>query len=671
MDFRRGIASLFLMLFFQAALAQGSKLKPVSEEELKMTVYAKDSAAPAIYLNKYRETYFDYTEEDGFIIVNEYTERIKILNKTGLDYATKKISSYKRDQDKELITEVWGKTHNLENGTVDIEKLEKSAIFEREVSEHFDETAFTMPNVQVGSVVEWGYKLISPFYKIDDLILQEDIPVVDYYARIATPSPFTFSRMRRGFFDIKPEEKVEHRTLSMSHYQKGAFGYSTHASRYNQVMSFTEIIAEYKKNDIPALKEEPYIDNLQNYRMSIVYELVSTEFQKGEKKEYATTWEKVAESIFKHPDFGPHLENTSYLFEIVKDIKENNTTDEAKIDAALQVVKSKLTWNGEYRVLVDNNLRKVLKEGVGNSAEINLILVALLRECGFEANPVVISTKSNGLPLFPTLEGFNYVIAGIRSMGKTLLLDATEPLSAVNILPGRVYNWTGRMINKNGISQEINLYETVAPSSETFVTAQLQKDGSLEGSVLQRLVSLEALNFRQAHALHNPEEWRIRELTRYGLESFNDYELKGLEKFEEPLYKSFSFNLDKAADQVGDKLFISPLIFLKLNENPFKSEVRQYPINFDYPFVSEILVNIQIPEEYQVVTLPKDVNLAIPFDAGNFTYTIKEQEGGMLQAKLHFEIKQNLIPTEYYQLLKEFYRLRIEKENEKVVLEKV
>ncbi|MCC4214137.1 hypothetical protein [Leeuwenhoekiella parthenopeia] len=153
----------FGVLFSIEGFAQKNPLDKVTEDQLKMTLYAKDSAAPAIYLNKHRETYFDYTDKDGFLIINEFTERIKILNKAGLDYATKKISSYKRDESKEFVTGVWGNTYNLENGKIDSKELEKSAIFEREVSEHFDETAFTMPDAKVGSVVEWGYKTVSPF----------------------------------------------------------------------------------------------------------------------------------------------------------------------------------------------------------------------------------------------------------------------------------------------------------------------------------------------------------------------------------------------------------------------------------------------------------------------------------------------------------------------------
>ena len=60
--------------------------------------------------------------------------------------------------------------------------------------------------------------------------------------------------------------------------------------------------------------------------------------------------------------------------------------------------------------------RKAYLEGEGNVADINLLLIAMLRSQGVDANPVLVSTRNNGIPLFPTRKGFNYVICK-RSKG--------------------------------------------------------------------------------------------------------------------------------------------------------------------------------------------------------------------------------------------------------------
>ncbi|WP_290475829.1 MULTISPECIES: transglutaminase [unclassified Leeuwenhoekiella] len=657
------------VLFSVEAYSQKSPLDKVSEEQLKMTIYEKDTSAAAVYLNKHRETYFDYTDRDGFIIINEFTERIKILDKAGLDYATKKISSYKRDESKEFVTKVWGNTYNLENGKIDVEKLDESAIFEREVSEHFDETAFTMPNAKVGSVVEWGYKTVSPFYKVDDLVFQEDIPVMAYHATIRTPGAFTFRRIRRGYFEVQPEEKIEKRTLGVNYNMQGGYGTSTQNSRSAR-LSFSELVAVYEKENVPALKDEIFVTNPRSYRMSVIYELISTEFNRGNKKEYATTWDEVARTIFKDSRFGDRLERTRFLKGIKESIFAKKLSDHEKIEFILDHVKTRMTWDGEYGKYAEDELDEAYERGSGSVAEINLILIALLKECGFEVYPVLLSSKQYGIPLYPTLEGYNYVIAGVRNKGKIILLDATDKMSSPNILPNRVYNWTGRMVSFQGVSQEIDLFENIAPASTAFLKVSLTEEGILEGEYKERLSSLEALNLRHRYFAYDKSEWEDEEIERFGISEMLDYNLEGVEDLNIPIVRSFNFKVERGVDRVGNKIFVSPLGFLRLSENPFKSDTRQFPISFDYPFSKDITINMELPQGYKVSSLPESTNLGLPDDSGTFFYSIAENNG-ILQVMMRFKLKKHIIPVEYYESLKEFFKLRVDKENEKVVLEKV
>src|SRR5690606_34165552 len=108
-------------------------------------------------------------------------------------------------------------------------------------------------------------------------------------------------------------------------------------------------------------------------------------------------------------------------------------------------VKSKVKWNGYVGISSKEGVRKAYKDQTGNVAEINLMLTAMLRHAGLNANPVLISTKQNGIPLFPTLDGYNYVISGIETEQGVILLDASNKYSMPNILPSRVLNWEGRI----------------------------------------------------------------------------------------------------------------------------------------------------------------------------------------------------------------------------------
>ena len=75
----------------------------------------------------------------------------------------------------------------------------------------------------------------------------------------------------------------------------------------------------------------------------------------------------------------------------------------------------------------------------------------MLRFAGLEANPVLVSSRGNGVPLFPTLNGFDYVISIVQFPDNSyILLDATEMYSLPNVLPVRALNWDGRIVRKYG-----------------------------------------------------------------------------------------------------------------------------------------------------------------------------------------------------------------------------
>ncbi|MEZ4795628.1 MAG: DUF3857 domain-containing protein [Flavobacteriaceae bacterium] len=452
--------NLFLTIlsiaFFTIVNAQDYKFGKVSKEEIENNVYEKDTSASAVILYKYRDTFFEYDPSDGWIIVTEIHERVKILNKDGLDYATKKVSLYRSNSSKERMSSVKGLTYNIENGKVTTEKLRKDGMFSEETSDNWTEESFTMPDVKVGSVVEWEYKITSPFWKIDDLIIQEDIPTKHYLAKIELLSYFNFQRIAKGGFSVTPKEYKEPRNLSVS-YEQSTSGGRTQETK-TSTLKTTELVTEYELRDIPALKAEPYVDNINNYRYLITYELSSTQFPNSGFKQYSTTWEKVVETISKSDDFGKQLTGTRFLRDDAEQIKTSSSGETEIMLNAFNHIKNKMTWNERFGKYTRDGIQKAYKENTGNVSEINLMLVALLRECGIKANPVLTSSRQHGIPIFPTLEGFNYVIACVEIGGKDILLDATDKLSYPNVLPQRVLNWEGTLVLDDGRFRKINLY---------------------------------------------------------------------------------------------------------------------------------------------------------------------------------------------------------------------
>jgi hypothetical protein len=123
-------------------------------------------------------------------------------------------------------------------------------------------------------------------------------------------------------------------------------------------------------------------------------------------------------------------------------------------------------------------------------------------------------------------------------------------------------------------------------------------------------------------------------------------------------------------DEVGDKLYFSPLLFLATKENPFKLEEREYPIDFIIPFTDKFMVNIMIPDGYDVESLPKSEGLEFKDSNVAFSYLI-QQNGKYLQLKAQLDILNPLILPEDYKAFKAFYSKIVEKQAEQIVLTKV
>lgn len=650
---KNGITLILICFACTMLQAQNYKFGKVSIDEVRNNVYEKDTSASAVVLYKNRNTYSHYEAHEGWVIVTEMHKRIKILTKEGLDYATENISLFRTPKTHERISQIKGYTHNIVEGKLVSEKLKRSAIFDKKESKNWDETSFTMPNAKVGSVVEWTYIIKSPYNKIDDLIIQEDIPTKHYFGKIQAFTEYNYKRIAKGGYAFTPKEYREDRTLSTG----------------SSMIKGVENVHEYDLRNIPALKEEPFVDNINNYRFLITYELQSTTFTSG-TKQYSTTWAKVVEAINKSNDFGDQVKKTKYFRDDLETFVDQTEGKKKTLNRVFNYVRDKMSWNGKYGKYTNVGVQKAYKESTGEASEINLMLVAMLRESGIIANPVLVSTRRHGIPAFPTREGFNYVIACAEIGGEDILMDATEKNAIPGILPERVLNWEGTLVMSDNRFRKVRLYPTKASQKNTLLNVKISEDGSLIGKLSNSFSLLQALNYRSNFKDVNKNSYVEALLDAYQLDDISDFKSENIKDLDKNIKESFSFELDEGAEVIGSDIYFSPLFFLALDENPFKLEDRQYPINYTYPRVQRKIVNIKIPEGYKVSSLPKPIKMKLPDNLGSFLFNITEVEGG-INVMSDFKINSAVIPSYGYGELKEFYNQRVLKETEKVVLSKL
>src|SRR5690606_6913115 len=95
--------------------------------------------------------------------------------------------------------------------------------------------------------------------------------------------------------------------------------------------------------------------------------------------------------------------------------------DSKKMDLIFNYVRKKVKWNNILGYSTDFGVKEAYNEGVGNVADINLMLIAMLRYAKLNADPMLISTRSNDIPLYPSTSAFNYVVAAVQ-MGNDVVV---------------------------------------------------------------------------------------------------------------------------------------------------------------------------------------------------------------------------------------------------------
>ncbi len=657
--------------FALSVSAQDYDFGDVSKEELQETFNSIDSSAHACYLYKYRRTHIEYNQATGFQLITEVHDRVKIYDKEGLDFATKALRLYKDGSDEESLVGLKGYTYNLENDKITEDKLKKDGVFKTELSRYRNEKKFTMPNVKTGSIIEYKYQINSPFItKVDEFVFQHDIPVKTLVAIFETPEYFNFKVNTKGYIPISPKKSVKSGKILFTDKTRSSSVYGAQTKFSNSNINFKKNVDEFNLSDVPALKAEPYVNSIDNYRSSLNYELSFTRFPNAATKNYSTTWEDVIKTIYRSSSFGDELDKTSYFKDDI-DALIGTTSDPIKRAGMIyQFVKSKIKWNGYYGYYVNDGVKKAYKDHVGNVAEINLMLTAMLNYAGVKAYPVLVSTRQNGIPLFPTREGYNYVITYVKENGQGFLLDATSQYCSANVLPYRVLNWQGRVITEHGNSQLLDLYPKELSMSSVSMMVDIDDEGMLTGVLRDFKTNHKALSYRINYNESNKDEFLEQLENKYKGIEISDFEVKNENDLSKPVIESYKFVKESQADIIGDKMYFSPLFFFKVDENPFKLNRREYPVDFGYPSETAYRININIPEGYKIEELPESGVFALPDNLGTFKYNVSGI-GSKIQVLISTKINSPIISPLYYDDLKMYFSQLVEKEAEQIVLTKV
>ncbi|MEJ2004377.1 MAG: DUF3857 domain-containing protein [Cyclobacteriaceae bacterium] len=606
-----------------------------------MTAYPKDSSAGAVILADFGRSDFDYNFDVAF-----YRHvRIKILNKSEFERANVKIKHFAGDR----VTKLKASTYNLENGKIVESEVDKDDIFEEKVSKDVESKNFTFPNVTEGSIIEYTFEVnLGSWRRIRPWYFQHDIPVMYSEYRVELPEDFHYKKIMTGYIGLQ-EAQSEPRNAN--------FGGSN-----------IRILAQrYVARDVPAFREEPNLASPDDYISKISFELDQITIPGQMIKHYMPeSYEHLSHHLATSDLFERQLNKGKIVRDEVEKIVNGIDSDEEKINAIYTWIQQNFEVDRDF---VEDNYKKILEEKRGFPFDINMILLMMMQEAGFDAEPVYISTRSNGIlhPYYPSQYNFNYMICLVSAGENSYLLDASDKYLPFNTIGKKCLNGKGLVISENN-PRWVDLKPSIQNLEYRASTLTLEENGDLSGKMKVTRKGYDAINFRRKNKESQKEyiESFSEDMASWAI---NAHEISGMEANDDAIEELMDIQITGYAQSTGDAIYFNPIIHDRLEENPYKLDERQYPVDYAVPVKKMNSYTITIPQNFAVEEVPETIVFALPGNGGRFIYSISVN-GNRVIVTSQLMINKTVFLQGDYPALRQFYAEIVAKQAEQIVLKK-
>jgi hypothetical protein len=653
------LIALLLTTLSIAAVAQqyGFPFGKTLFDELTMTTYERDTSASAVVLNEFGNAYID---SENYNLIFNYHVKIKILKKNGLSQADIAIPLYKSTTGKkEEVKDIKASTFNLENNRIEESVLDARKIYTEDVNKYWDQKKFALPNVRVGSIIEIVYTIESPFvYNFRKWEFQADIPKVqsEYWARI--PGNYLYNITLKGFLKLtKNENSLISKCITIgSGYGAG----SADCAQY-----------KFAIKNIPAFVEEDYLTAKSNYLSAINFELSEIRHFDGRVDKITKEWKDAELDLKKEQRFGGQLRRGKDISQKINEVIAGITDPVEKARKIYDFIKTWYRWNDTYGYFSEFGIKKAFDTKTGNIGDINLSLIAALNFGGLSVDPMLLSTRKNGLPieLHPVLSDFNYVVARVTIGDQIYLLDASDPFLMFGMLPERCINGKGRVFTDKG-----SFWEELKPKEKskkvTMLNLSLEQDGTFKGIIEHTYYGYRSVDQRKYIASFNSvDEYLSSVKKKLPSTEIVNHEIKGFDDFESSITEKFEVIIEGFDDLSKNNLLLNPFFTDKIESNPFKASERLYPVDFGVPLERTMILTLNVPAEFELVEKPESNALVLPNSGGKFLFDINSREN-QLQINYSLAINKTVFHSQEYQYLKELFGRIIQTQQADLVFSK-
>jgi transglutaminase-like putative cysteine protease len=654
---RRIAVCLALLAFASVARAQ---FTAPTEEELKMTAQPEVPGAPAVYL--FREEITD----DKLHSWIKYA-RIKILTERGKEYANQELSQYSNSEGGGYtVGDIQGRTIHADGTIIPFTGKPFEKLIEKGQGYKAMAKVFTLPDVQVGSIIEFRYVLrYDDWYYAPSWYVQSDL-----YTRKAHYlwRPTDKQLISKG-------ERGEELTSAVAWTPILPKGFEVKQSRLpGTSMEDGQALIELNIHDVEPFPDEEYMPPIGSlsYRVLFYYTPYKTvdEFWKNQGKQWSKNIDR-----FANP--GPKVKDA------VNTLAADSDTPEQKLRkfyAAIMALDN-TSYNRDRSKAEDKaqglgaakSSDDILERKRGSDDQLAELFVAMARAAGMKAYIMAVTNRDRSvfIPGYLNFSQLDDLVAIVQVNGKDQYFD-----------PGQRYCPYGHLAWKHSMAAGLRQAESgtalLQTPGELYNSSRIQRvadltldeHGEATGTAKLTWIGAPALRWRQAYL--RGDETSLKRDLRVAMEHLmpNGMEvtvgdIQSLDDYEQPLIVNYTLK-GQLASTTGKRLLVPGDVF-EMNTKPaFPHEKRETPVYFEYPHMVQDAVRVKFPEGFTLESAPApDV---IPFNK-SAAYSIKSEiSSTSVTVRREFDLGNILYPLTDFPGLRDFYTKLETKDQQTTVL---
>ncbi len=610
----------------------------VDKADLQMKECEFDKAAEAVVLFDAGELYCNMDLD----LELEHHVRIKILTDKGRDRADVKIRyhSYRND---EQIKKLEAQVYNLDAaGNVTITRVDKKVVFDKRIDKYWSEVVFSFPEAKAGSIIE--YKYTHTNVGLLSWIFQRSIPV-------------KYSRYR---VDFPVEVEVYSAPQCMLPFE------------VKQESKGNRDIKIYTMNNVPALRDEPFISCDDDYLQRIDMRLLAFNPSTAPRVNLVHPWPQIIKSLMESEDFGVQLKrNIPHTADLDEQLKKLSDPYQ-KMTTIYDYVRKNMEYEEFSNFRTNLGVRAAWNNKKGTAGEINMILVNLLKDADLSAHPVLVSTRSNGRvnTAISETDQFNRVMAYVSLGDRNYVLDASDKYTPARLIPLSVMTTEGLVIEKIETGEwgwRVLWDEKEIFKDLVLMRAEIDENGVMKGEAIVN-------NYDYSRVQRMPELAKGKDKFK---EKYFTSQIEGLnidsltienEKVDSlALVQKIQFKMP--VNSSGNYKYFSVNLFTGLEKNPFVADNRFSDVFFGANQSFALVSNITIPNGYVFEGLPKSIRMIMPDTSISITRRIAAEKN-QVSVRINLDFKKPVFSVEEYPDFKEFYKKLFDILNEQIAIRK-